>query len=69
MTAIEQYLFDTYRASQQGVPMPPPPGRDDVAVLRSLRSYEQARAVVEGSSGRHPWRAALRRILVRPRAC
>ncbi|MFJ7592570.1 hypothetical protein ACIQZO_35405 [Streptomyces sp. NPDC097617] len=69
MTAIEQYLIDTWRASQQGVPMPPPPGRDDVAVVRSLRSYEQARAVMDGASARHPWRAALRRILARPRAC
>ncbi|MCX4958981.1 MULTISPECIES: hypothetical protein [Streptomyces] len=69
MTAIEQYMIDTYRASQQGAPMPPPPGRDDVAVIRSLRTYEQARAVMEGRPARHPWRAALRRILVRPRAC
>ncbi|MGW3322382.1 hypothetical protein [Streptomyces virginiae] len=69
MTAIEQYMIDTYRASQQGVPMPPPPGRDDVAVVRSLRTYAQARAVMEGRPARHPWRAALRRILVRPRAC
>ncbi|MFI1652824.1 hypothetical protein OG373_18270 [Streptomyces avidinii] len=69
MTAIEQYLIDTYRASQQGAPMPPPPGRDDVAVLRSARTYAQARAVMDGGSGRHPWRAALRRILVRPRPC
>lgn len=69
MTAIEQYMIDTYRASQQGAPMPPPPGRDDVAVLRSVRSYEQARAVVDGRSARHPWRAALRRMFLRPGAC
>ncbi len=69
MTAIEQYLIDTWRASQQAAPMPPPPGRDDVAVLREVRSYEQCRAVVEGRAARHPWRAALLRILTRPRAC
>ncbi|OKK18519.1 hypothetical protein AMK16_19755 [Streptomyces sp. CB00455] len=62
MTAIEQYLIDTYRASQQGAPMPPPPGRDDLAVLRAARSYEQFRAVVQGRTARHPWRAALRRL-------
>ncbi|KOY56893.1 MULTISPECIES: hypothetical protein [unclassified Streptomyces] len=62
MTAIEQYLIDTYRASQQGAPMPPPPGRDDVAVLRSARTYAQFRAVLEGRAARHPWWATLRRL-------
>ncbi|MFD3544232.1 hypothetical protein ACFWUW_01175 [Streptomyces sp. NPDC058655] len=69
MTAIEQYLIDTYRASQQGAPMPPPPGRDDLAAVRAVRSHEQVLAVLEGRSARHPWRAALHRLLVRPRAC
>ncbi|WP_404957940.1 hypothetical protein [Streptomyces sp. 147326] len=69
MSAIEQYLIDTWRASQHGDPTPPPPGRDDVAVLREIRSYEQVKAVVEGRPARHPWRAALRRMLSRPRAC
>lgn len=63
MTAIEQYLIDTYRASRQGSPMPPPPGRDDVAVLRAVRSYEQVRAVAEGRPAGHPWRAALHRLV------
>ncbi|MYT25131.1 hypothetical protein GTW69_33500 [Streptomyces sp. SID7760] len=62
MTAIEQYLIDTYRAAQLGAPMPPPPGRDDVAVLRSARTYAQFRAVVDGGEARHPWRAALHRL-------
>ncbi|MFI5621008.1 hypothetical protein [Streptomyces sp. NPDC051567] len=65
MTAIEQYLIDTYRASGQGAPMPPPPGRDDLAVLRAVRSYARFRAVLEGRPARHPWRAALRRLLHR----
>ncbi|MEU2393367.1 hypothetical protein [Streptomyces sp. NPDC007369] len=69
MTAIEQYLIDTYRASQQGAPMPPPPGRDDIAVVRAARSYEQFRAVLDGRAARHPWRAAVRRLLSRPRPC
>ncbi len=67
MTAIEQYLIDTYRASQHGAPLPPPPGRDDVAVLRAARTYEQFRAVLDGRAARHPWRAAVRRLLS-PRA-
>ncbi|MFJ3909489.1 hypothetical protein EDE04_3153 [Streptomyces sp. 2132.2] len=62
MTAIEQYLIDTWRASQLGGPMPPPPGRDDVAVLRSARTYAQFQAVLDGREARHPWRAALRRL-------
>ncbi|MGW0364941.1 hypothetical protein [Streptomyces sp. NPDC002990] len=68
MSAIEQYLLDTYRASRLGAPMPPPPGRDDLAVLRAARSYEQFRAVLEGRPARHPWRAALRRLLGRAAA-
>ncbi|MFD3540394.1 hypothetical protein ACFWUQ_12960 [Streptomyces sp. NPDC058662] len=60
MTAIEQYLVDTYRACQQGAPMPPPPGRDDLAALREARTYQRFRPVVEGRPARHPWRAALR---------
>ncbi|MFB7174877.1 hypothetical protein ACFCYM_29220 [Streptomyces sp. NPDC056254] len=69
MTATSQYLIDTYRASQHGTPMPPPPGRDDVAVVRAARSYQQFRAVLDGGEARRPWRAALRRILTRPHPC
>ncbi|MFG2752879.1 hypothetical protein [Streptomyces xanthophaeus] len=69
MSAIEQYLIDTYRASKHGDPMPPPPGRDDLAVLREARNYEQLRAVLDGRPARHPWRAALHRLLTRPHAC
>ncbi|MCM1976352.1 MULTISPECIES: hypothetical protein [unclassified Streptomyces] len=65
MTAIEQYLVDTYRASQHGTPMPPPPGQDDVAALRAARAYEQFRAVLDGAPGHHPWRSALHRRLTR----
>ncbi|MEF2527653.1 hypothetical protein [Streptomyces sp. CS62] len=31
MTAIEQYLIDTYRAAQHRDAPPPPPGRHDAA--------------------------------------
>lgn len=67
MTAIEQYLIDTWRSSQLGVPVPPPPGRDDVAVVRAARAYEQFQAVLSGDSARHPWRSALRRLLTHRR--
>ncbi|MFG2293568.1 hypothetical protein [Streptomyces sp. NPDC048603] len=63
MTAIEQYLIDSYRATQHGDPVPPPPGRDDISALRATRSYEQCRAVLEGRPAAHPWRAALHRLL------
>ncbi|MFJ3922865.1 hypothetical protein [Streptomyces sp. NPDC090022] len=69
MTAIEQYLIDTYRSAQHEDPPPPPPGRDDVAVLRAARSYGQFQAVLEGRPANHPWRAALRRLLARHRTC
>ncbi|MCB5180030.1 hypothetical protein [Streptomyces antimicrobicus] len=65
MTAIEQYLIDTYRTAQHGGPPPPPPGRDDVAAVRAARCYEQFHAVLEGRSAHHPWRAALHRLLAR----
>ncbi|MGW1767947.1 hypothetical protein ACWCQL_28375 [Streptomyces sp. NPDC002073] len=69
MSAIEQYLIDTYRASQHQQPMPPPPGRDDVAVLRAVRTYGRFLAVLDGRpAARHPWRTAVRRILPPPGA-
>ncbi|GGZ83104.1 hypothetical protein AB0P12_31400 [Streptomyces subrutilus] len=69
MTAIEQYLLDTWRAAQQDAPMPPPPGRGDLAALRAVRSRARFRAVLDGRSAAHPWRAAARRLLRRPRPC
>ncbi|MFI5984361.1 hypothetical protein ACIBEA_26235 [Streptomyces sp. NPDC051555] len=61
MTAIEQYLLDTYRATQHQTPMPPEPGRHDLAELRAVRDRARFRAVLDGRAARHPWRAALRR--------
>ncbi|MFG2715014.1 hypothetical protein ACGFX2_31305 [Streptomyces goshikiensis] len=67
MTAIEQYLIDTYRAAQHASPMPPLPGAHDTAVIRAARAHVQFQAVLDGRPARHPWIAALRRLLRRPR--
>ncbi|GAA3264272.1 hypothetical protein [Streptomyces lavendulae] len=69
MSAIEQYLIDSYRAAQHGTPQPPPPGRDDLAVLRSVRTEARFRAVLDGRPATHPWRAALHRLLHPARPC
>ncbi|MFF4578338.1 hypothetical protein [Streptomyces sp. NPDC001389] len=69
MTATEQYLLDTYRATRHGTRVPPPPGRDDVAVLRSIRTAAQFEAAVSGAPIGHPWRHALTRFLHRARPC
>ncbi|MEU8465863.1 hypothetical protein [Streptomyces sp. NPDC029003] len=62
MSAIEQYFLDTYRAAQHGAPQPPPPGRDDVAVLRAARTRAQFDAVLDGRPATHPWLHTLRRL-------
>ncbi|MFD9454598.1 hypothetical protein ACFWBC_16140 [Streptomyces sp. NPDC059985] len=70
MSAIEQYLIDTYRAAQHHTPMPPPPGRDDIEVLRALHTEAQFRAVLAGRPATHRWRTTLRHLLpLRRRAC
>ncbi|MFD7033317.1 hypothetical protein ACFWAR_35350 [Streptomyces sp. NPDC059917] len=61
MTATEQYLLDTFRATQHRTPMPPEPGRHDLAELRAVRDRARFRAVLDGRAARHPWRAALGR--------
>ncbi|RPK63069.1 hypothetical protein EES43_12300 [Streptomyces sp. ADI96-02] len=33
---MQQHMLDTYRAARLGEPAPPPPGRHDRSVLRSL---------------------------------
>ncbi|MFD3557736.1 hypothetical protein [Streptomyces goshikiensis] len=67
MTAIEQYLIDTYRAAQHASPMPPLPGANDMAALRAARAHARFQAVLDGRPARRPWIAALRRRLRRPR--
>ncbi|MET9927930.1 MULTISPECIES: hypothetical protein [unclassified Streptomyces] len=36
MDAIQQHMFDTYRAARLGRPAPPLPGRHDRTTLRDL---------------------------------
>ncbi|MEU9983327.1 hypothetical protein [Streptomyces sp. NPDC050856] len=53
MNAMQQHMIDTYRAAQHGEPAPPPPGRDDWAVLRAARERRRFTAVLAGRPARH----------------
>ncbi|GAA2481499.1 hypothetical protein [Streptomyces gobitricini] len=52
MNALHQHMIDVYRAVRRGEAPPPPPGRDDLAVLRAARDHRlgRARARAEGGS-------------------
>ncbi|MEU2234176.1 hypothetical protein [Streptomyces vietnamensis] len=63
MNALHQYLFDTYRAAQQGTPVPPAPGPHDVGVLRAVRDHRRFERVVAARPARGAVRAALHRWL------
>uniref|UniRef100_A0AAU3GUZ8 Uncharacterized protein n=1 Tax=Streptomyces sp. NBC_01401 TaxID=2903854 RepID=A0AAU3GUZ8_9ACTN len=39
MDIVQQHMLDSYRAAQHGEAPPPPPGRDDRAVLRAVRRH------------------------------
>ncbi|MBD0707621.1 MULTISPECIES: hypothetical protein [unclassified Streptomyces] len=56
MNAMQQHLFDTYRAARLGEPAPPAPGTHDVAVLREIRDRRRFTRVLAG----RPARGALR---------
>ncbi|MFE7776468.1 hypothetical protein ACFU5O_21775 [Streptomyces sp. NPDC057445] len=64
MDAIQQHLLDTWRAARHGAPVPPPPGRDDVRTLRSLRDHRRFTRVLTGRP-LHPFRTGFRRLLRR----
>ncbi|WP_137988640.1 hypothetical protein [Streptomyces vilmorinianum] len=68
MSALHQYLLDSYRAEQRGDRLPPLPGTQDVATLRAVRDHRRFRAVVAGRPARGRLRTALDRRL-RSRAC
>ncbi|MFI8325165.1 hypothetical protein [Streptomyces sp. NPDC085529] len=61
MDALQQHLFDSYRAARQGEPAPPAPGTHDVAVLRGLRDRRRFERVVAGRPATGRLRAALAR--------
>ncbi|MFF8291249.1 hypothetical protein ACF068_18750 [Streptomyces sp. NPDC016309] len=44
MNALHQHMIDAYRAARRGEAPPPPPGRDDLAVLRAARDRYLRRA-------------------------
>ncbi|MER7112686.1 hypothetical protein [Streptomyces sp. NPDC000229] len=44
MNALHQHMIDAYRAVQRGEAPPPPPGRDDLAVLRAARDHRPVRS-------------------------
>jgi len=37
MDIVQQHMLDSYRATQHGEPVPPPPGRHEWEVFRDLR--------------------------------
>jgi hypothetical protein len=59
MSITQQYLLDTYRARQTGVPAPPAPGTHDWQVVRELRDHRRFRAVLAG----RPAHGRVRRLL------
>ncbi|WP_328449744.1 hypothetical protein OG410_23415 [Streptomyces sp. NBC_00659] len=63
MSITQQYLLDSYRASQHGEAAPPAPGSHDREVARELRDYRRFRAVVAGHPAHGRLRGALSRWL------
>ncbi|MFD8012377.1 hypothetical protein [Streptomyces sp. NPDC058955] len=61
MDALQQHLFDSYRAARHGEPPPPAPGTHDLAVLRGLREHRRFERVVAGRPATGRLRAALAR--------
>ncbi|TXS65379.1 hypothetical protein [Streptomyces sp. sk2.1] len=63
MDAIQQHMFDSYRAARLGEAPPPEPGRHDWAVVRGIRDHRRFEAVIAGRPARGRLRAALRAVL------
>ncbi|MFE4973626.1 hypothetical protein ACFRAR_16120 [Kitasatospora sp. NPDC056651] len=68
MNALQQHLFDSYRAAQRDEPAPPAPGTHDVAVLRAARDQRRFEAVLAGRPTTGRLRFALRLVLRRRRS-
>ncbi|MFF2744002.1 hypothetical protein ACFVVA_00510 [Kitasatospora sp. NPDC058048] len=67
MNALQQHLFDSYRAAQHAEPAPPAPGTHDIAVLRAVRDHRRFEAVLAGRPTTGRLRLALRAALLRRR--
>ncbi|MFD9459689.1 hypothetical protein [Streptomyces sp. NPDC060027] len=67
MSITQQYLLDTYRASQHGEAAPPAPGSHDWETARELRDYRRFRAVLAGRPARGRIRGLLAHGLRRGR--
>ncbi|MGW6536857.1 hypothetical protein ACWGBV_10575 [Streptomyces sp. NPDC055051] len=63
MDALQQHLFDSYRAARRGEPAPPAPGTRDLAVLRELREHRRFTRVVAGRPAGGRLAAALARLV------
>ncbi|MFJ2899853.1 hypothetical protein ACIO87_33930 [Streptomyces sp. NPDC087218] len=63
MDALQQHMFDSYRAARLGEAPPPEPGRHDWAVVRGIRDRRRFEAVIAGRPARGRLRAALRAAL------
>ncbi|MFJ2606762.1 hypothetical protein ACIQOU_07530 [Streptomyces sp. NPDC091279] len=66
MSLTQQYLLDTYRARQLGMPDPPAPGSGEWQVVRDWRDHRHLTAALAGPPADGRVRRALRRLL-RPR--
>ncbi|MEV6205143.1 hypothetical protein AB0M64_34990 [Streptomyces sp. NPDC051771] len=65
MDALQQHLFDSYRAVRRGEPAPPAPGTHDLAVLRDLRDRRRFARVLAGRPAAGPLGTALAALLPR----
>ncbi|MFJ9680268.1 hypothetical protein ACIRP2_19715 [Streptomyces sp. NPDC101194] len=65
MDAIQQHMFDSYRAAQRGELPPPLPGRHDWGVVREARDRRRFDLVIAGRPARRRWRTALRELFTR----
>ncbi|WP_344960904.1 hypothetical protein [Streptomyces thioluteus] len=48
MNATQQHMLDSYRALQQGVPVPPAPGTDEIRTVREIFAWREFRRVLAG---------------------
>ncbi|MEV0266689.1 hypothetical protein AB0I49_35815 [Streptomyces sp. NPDC050617] len=61
MDAIQQHMFDAYRAARSGEPAPPAPGAGDLRAVREARRWREFVAVVDERAASRRARARARR--------